>query len=527
MIKKIELTEKINEITQIFSENFDEIYTFMESSTKEDILNLAPTLFRKWYYGTIVENTILSPANIISVSDTVENLKDSVFTINLSIDKTKRGKNKFIYEGIIYSIENHPLIDDLKTVAKMCLPDAPTTEKGIVTKDYALEIANNLSLKDSFYAEYLFCLLERFGLLNKLVSIHSHRVQLSNSADSFFKKDNENLLHIIIDESIKICCEKISKLFEAIHSSVSFETIYKLLQTPISTDDIFEKIYSSIGIDIEKIWEASENNTLTPYDTAILSSTFYIGIIIDKYFMTVFSSYLKITEPFYSNGMDFKNSINSLAEILTLKKDTGLEVFSPCSYYKITSIGKKLIYGYSEGKKFMPDMPKKLQFEDIVEAVLFEHNQLKLVKAREAEEARKNNVYEFNIWYNNNESLWKTIEVSDTLSLEDFGSEICVCFVFENVFDYSFIIKDSNNFPVEYISTFSKRPSLNKTEKYKLSDININIGDVFTFNPTKEKELTLSIECIGINKKNSNIVYPRIKAQSINITKEEEDMELI
>ncbi len=243
--------------------------------------------------------------------------------------------------------------------------------------------------------------------------------------------------------------------------------------------------------------------------------------------MTVFSSYLKITEPFYSSGMDFKNSINSLAEILTLKKDTGLEVFSPCSYYKITYIGKKLIYGYSDNKKFMPDMPKKLKFEDIVEAVLFEHNQLKLVKAKEIEEAKKINIYEFNIYYNNNETLWKTIEVVDTFTLEDFGSEICICFAFENIFDYSFIIKDSNNFPVEYISTFSKRPSLNKTEKYKLSDININIGDVFTFNPTKEKELTLNIKCIGINKKNSNIVYPRIKAQSINITKEEEDMELI
>ena len=198
MIKKIELTEKMNEITQIFSENFDEIYTFMEKSTKEDILNLAPTLFRKWYYGTIVENTILSPANIISVSDTVENLKDSVFTINLSIDKTKRGKNKFIYEGVIYTIENHPLIDDLKTVAKMCLPDAPTTENGIVTKEYALEISKNLSIKDPFYAEYLFCLLKRFGLFNKLLSIHSYRVQLSNSGGTFFKKDNETLLENII-----------------------------------------------------------------------------------------------------------------------------------------------------------------------------------------------------------------------------------------------------------------------------------------------------------------------------------------
>ena len=92
MIKKIELGDRIKEITNIFSENFDDIYTFMEKETKPEILNLAPAIFRKWYYGTIVENTILSPANIIGTSDIVSENKNSVFAINLSVDNTKRGK---------------------------------------------------------------------------------------------------------------------------------------------------------------------------------------------------------------------------------------------------------------------------------------------------------------------------------------------------------------------------------------------------------------------------------------------------
>lgn len=527
MIKKIELGDRIKEITNIFSENFDDIYTFMEKETKPEILNLAPAIFRKWYYGTIVENTILSPANIIGTSDIVSKNKNSVFAINLSVDNTKRGKNKFIYTGILYNIENHPIIEDLKIAAEKCLPDAPADENGAITKEYAYSVSKYLSMNDPFYAEYIFNLIYRFKLLNILPSIHSYRVQLSSSADSFFKKGNEIILRLIIDESIKICAEKISSILELPNKTVSFDTIYSLLQKPISADDIFEKIYSSIGVDINKIWEASEKNQLSQYDMAILSSTFYIGIIIDKYFMSIFSGYLKITEPFYASGMSFRNTINSLAEIITLKKDTGLEIFSPCSYYKLTSLGKKLIYGYSEGDKPIQKMPENISFNDIVDAVTFEHGQLKILNAQKTFEAKKTNVYEFKMWYGNNENLWKVTEVLESLTLEELGNEICICFAFENIVDFSFIIEDSNGFPVEYISKFSKRPSLNKTEKYKISDLNILPGDIIKFNPTFEKDLRLYIKCIDVHSRNGKIVYPRIKSQSESITKEEEDFELI
>ena len=526
MIKELDLNNNTNEIVKIFSENFNEIYVFMEKDTKNELLKLVPTLFKKWYYSTLVDDTVLSPANILCSYNSDEE-KNSTFSVNLSVDIDKKGRKKFVYKSLLYSIENHPVIDDLKETAKKCILDAPVNENGSLTKDYALEIANTLSLKDHLYAEYLFNLLDRFGLLRQLTSIHSHRVQLRDNADIFFKKDNEVLLRLIIDESIKIFAEKISKIIESLNKTISYETVYSFLQKPITIDEIFEKIYSSIGVDINKIWEASEKNEMSPYEASILSSTFHIGLILDKYFMCVFGNYLNLIEPFYAMPIDFKHTINSLSEIITLKKDVGVELFTPCSYFKLTNLGKELIYGYDDSKNLIKNIPSNVGFDEVLNAILFRNKEMKAESLIDMEECINRKVIEFKVSYSNNMDMWKIIEVSENISLEELGTELCLCFAFENIFDYTFIIPDKNLFPVEYVSRFSKKPPLNRTEKYTLKDLDIQAGKVFTFNPRLEKDLKLTIECISVKKEIYMIQYPRIKKQSDSITKEEEDLDLI
>ena len=173
------------------------------------------------------------------------------------------------------------------------------------------------------------------------------------------------------------------------------------------------------------------------------------------------------------------------------------------------------------------EIPNKFQFDEIKEAILFEHNQLKILKSNEIKKVLNKKIYEFKLEFLDNKELWKIIEVSENLNLEEFGNEICICFGFEDITDFSFKINDNNGFPVEYISKFSKRPALNKTEKYKLKNININIEKEFIFIPTLQNELCLKIKCSGIYEENTNIIYPRIKYQSEKISEIEQDLELI
>ena len=42
MIKELDLNNNTNEIVKIFSENFNEIYVFMEKDTKNELLKLVP-----------------------------------------------------------------------------------------------------------------------------------------------------------------------------------------------------------------------------------------------------------------------------------------------------------------------------------------------------------------------------------------------------------------------------------------------------------------------------------------------------
>ena len=52
----------------------------------------------------------------------------------------------------------------------------------------------------------------------------------------------------------------------------------------MDTEDIFIKLYECIDIDISQIWEAPSLEDFSEEQSAIASSFFYMGILLDKWF---------------------------------------------------------------------------------------------------------------------------------------------------------------------------------------------------------------------------------------------------
>ena len=98
-----------NQLLDLFSKSFFEVYHYMDKEVQPALLNIAPALFRRWYVSALIPETTLSPSVAFRIDFLKELPKENVYSYVMTLDKTE----KFQYHLLEYSLKKHPFIEDL------------------------------------------------------------------------------------------------------------------------------------------------------------------------------------------------------------------------------------------------------------------------------------------------------------------------------------------------------------------------------------------------------------------------------
>jgi hypothetical protein len=303
------------------------------------LLPYISTIYRRWYYSALIEDTPLSPANI------TEALNDALLQSTHAYPAV-RLKNQSKYNGIHIHLleatrENHPIVNDLRILVEFCSPSIDLSPDDGFWDYQAITLSNLLSLCDPHYASYLLEVSLWMDLIIKLPSIYTNQVQVSKGAAEHLAASNEELFNEIVDISIKMSSVSLNQLIELPEPIFTEAFTREMLKEPVDTDDIFQYVYDTIGFSLDDLFEPDDEGEMDSMDAAFLSGTYMMGILLDKYFFAPFSYYLRLIRPLYVLPFDFEQEMTYFLDSHPCDDEAAVAFFAPCSRYELTRLGKQ------------------------------------------------------------------------------------------------------------------------------------------------------------------------------------------
>ena len=524
-------------INQMFEDKFLNSYRDLRKKRKSRILTYISSIYRRWYYSALIEDTYLSPANLLSVliRDHEENHKNTIISPVPRL--VKNGKNRIEFTLLEYSVFNHPVVSDLKIFIESCFPDVELGANDMLTDGHVEELMGKLSMWDPFYVEYLLSISISMGIIKKIPSIYSNRAQVTSEYRKLFDLPSEEIFGSIINATVNSAVSFINEMIPLPEAYFTRDTIFDLLKHPVSVDEIFQHVYNILGIKIQDIY-SYENDTDPFFDdlnNAIISSTFLLGLLLDKCFLTPFGYYLQLIRPLYSLPYEFYNELSYLAD--SFEEDEGLvtALYAPSTFYQLTPLGQEF-FEIDQVELFTPEF--EIPFDSLDEIVCGNSE-----SAREQREFLKRNfsiadescfIYNIKVRLADDKSLWKNLEIPGNITLYHLYSEICYQFGLDPGAEYSFF-KDMTESPfTEYASV--KRPKRSKNNPdIKLEELELPERHRFalviynSFNPyidfesdSISKKIKLELEIIKIKNREETQSYPRVSRISSGFKELEE-----
>ncbi len=498
------------DLLSLFLKGYTGMCAHMDLACQKGLKDAAPLVFSKWYYTAIAADTLLSPANIIAQDLNIQNTEIE-YQYTLQLDPLEQGIDKGEFVLLSYSLESHPLADDLQKIADFCVPDREMDENLFFMEEDKNTLLEQLSHKHDFYLEYLTRLAWWMGLLVYMPAIHTKRVQRAPYCDTLFAQSTEFILKTAAEAACELAAERFSFSMDLDQGIATPAFFKECLVAPSETDQIFIDFYKRVDVDIEDIWQTQPND-LTEDDKAIISSFLFTGIMLDKWFIFPMSCFFGLIRPISFTPIKYFNLVNNLSALLIMEHNIGAELFTPPSYYALTSLGQSLFGdGTDEEEKYK--MPNKLSFEQILEALDRE------VEISRFEEVfymgAEKDILAIRASRKDDPEFWKIIEVGITTPLDEFCRDLCAAFSMDDTSDYVLTILDENNFPLDYSPLGSKK-SINKTVDKTIENLWLEKGDDFSLSTSKTNQLAL--EVLEITSGDPFILYPRVKAQSPIVT---------
>ncbi len=491
------------QLLDLFSKSFFEVYHHMDTEVQPALLDIAPALFRKWYVSALIPETTLSPSVAFRIDFLKELPKENVYSYVMTLDKT----GMFQYNLLEYSLEKHPLIEDLKIILKYCSPDCEMSETGDFLEQDKNNLLKQISRQEKEYLHYLILLLYNMEFLVPLSAIHTVRIQPHPKAQDFFKKTTQEILSHIIDVILTTACYEITDAVGADPGYFTKSLFYNFLKSNMDIEDIFIKFYEIVDIDISQIWEVPSVESFTEEEATIASSFFYMGILLDKWFLTPLGDFLQIIQPIYYLPFYFVTTLNRISNLVVAKCSLESELYSPCSVFDLTSIGETVL-GKREEKQ---PLPVRLNFPQILDAII-RHAEINLFENIMQEQGIDLNtpVCPIKISIVRHPEYWKIIELLDNATLYDICTEICSIFDLTEISMYSVTAEHKNSFPF-----FQGSPLKHKSQKSSpFLPSPFSAGDVLYFTPDKDNSRQLKLEFLPKQKQIPFILYPRLRKQS-------------
>ena len=519
-------------INQMFEEKFLNSYRDLKRKRKTRILTYISSIYRRWYYSALIKDTYLSPANLLAFSPREQGASGKNAVISPVVRLAVNGKNRIEFKSMEYSIHKHPVIDDLKIFAESCMPDLELGANDMLTDAHVEELMGKLSMWDSFYVEYLLSVSIYMGIIKKIPSIYSNRAQVTPEYKKLFNLPENELFAQVVKATVTSAVSFINEMIPLPEAYFTAGTIYDLLKHPIVVDDIFQHVYNILGIKISDIYSYETDLGDDPFfddlNNAIISSTFLLGLLLDKCFLTPFGYYLQLIRPLYTLPYEFFNELSYLADSLEEDEKLVMALYASSTFYQLTPLGMEF-FGVEDAGSFTAsaDIPYERLPEILDSDTEYAREQRETLKAdfSVAEESSLL-VYSIKVRLADDRSLWKNIEVPGNITLFHLFSEICYQFSLDPDAEYSFF-KDATESP------FTEYASVKRTKRSKSnSDITLDelemperhrfILVIYNcFNPyidfeteTISKRIKLELDIIKVKSREEGQMYPRVSRVS-------------
>jgi hypothetical protein len=508
----------------MFNTEFSEAYKAITARKKTRLIKYIASFYRRWYYSAIVKNTILTPANLLTWLNAEKGETEYYPVIKVS---TAARLGAIRHEALRYTLDNHPFLSDFQVLLDTCMPDFELYGDDSLSNEHMALVLKNVSVFDPFYAEYMLAIAKRLGLVGKMPSIYANRAQLTSESLRFNTLSNREKLEKIVRAAEELVSERINALVD--HSVfVTPDYIDSLLRNPVITDDILGYFFIKMGIHSSDI-DAQDFESITDLHHSIVSGTFYLGILLDKFFFTPFAYYLRFISVEFAAPMEMHREMEYAADVFEDGCDElDVAMFAPCSRYHLTKLGAdffgvpaknqyalaaprnmpvSVLWGCLLAKSLDP-LPSAIRSELFINSALYADSQY---------------VYEIKIYPRNNSEFWKTIDFLECMSLHDAYIEICFEFLFLINMDYKFFADTTESAFTAYASPVGKKQA-KMADSATLSELNLAAGHKFVlllnceppfYMPeSHDSTIRMDMEVRKVKKKKAHQFYPSVVKES-------------
>jgi len=450
-----------------FIKPFDSIFKSKSKSQRKKLAPCLSNLYRRWFYSAILENTVLTPANLFeSLNRHYGHPAGTSPNVHMRTPVNYTGLS-FSYAD--YSRSDHPVISDFLTIIDYCRPAIDLTELDQMPDELAAEAARDLSMNDPFYASYLLSIALEMGFLVKIPSIHANRAQLVRGIDKRLSISDDKLFDKIVSCSLRYASRSLSEIVPLPVPLFDEEYLLNILKEPVETDVIFQRLYDTIGVDLEELIDLDIFEELDMLDMAVISGTYLLGIVLDKFFLTPFGHYLKLIRPVYMLPFDLENEISIYLESYMEEDELGIAFYAPCSRYFMTDMGLEYFKVEPNADNYI-DIKEKLNFADI--RGLFGEGPAEEIESITKAFESDSRIYTFKIKYMNEPKMWLNMEASDSTSLHRMYLELAYYFDIDKNGEYSFFPDETENPFAAYASPNQPRRA-KKAANTVLADLDL------------------------------------------------------
>ncbi|MCL2049081.1 MAG: hypothetical protein FWG87_10175 [Defluviitaleaceae bacterium] len=468
-------------LNELFEAEFVEMYSEADKKKRKSSLPYLHTIYKRWYYASIVEGMPFSPANIMASMGAYYNEKPDQYPI-VALRNPAKVKGVDI-KFVSYSEEAHPIVDDLRKFIEYCVPYIDVLEDDELSSKQSEEIARLMHISDPHYPWYLLQLAIRLELLKRVPSLHVERLAPSKSCEKSLSRPNEEILHDIVEAAIRIAEWGLNKDFPFPEPLFPADFIRAMLAKPMEAEELFSVFYAELGFDMEEAFNISEKldsqmegltseeaqEALGEYsvDMMIVSGTFMLGVFLDRFFFTPFGYYLRLIRPMYAMPYDLDSEVGTFIEDADDMGEAAFYFFSPCERYTLTDLGLRVFNIEPNPDNYFDT--ELLAFEQMKDSLLRDGETLrafteisKMLAPLMERASSIAEVYAFRVRVENDKASWIHVHITGNSTLGELCEYICEQFDLDNKSDYSFYHDKKENLFKEY-------PSIARAAKTKSS----------------------------------------------------------
>ncbi|MCL2406410.1 MAG: hypothetical protein FWC95_00630 [Defluviitaleaceae bacterium] len=515
------------------------------SATKLLYSDFLPLIFRRWYFSTFLENTVLTPANLILSLNREFGLPEHrtlrLVSYKYNVENGENGGKSFAadFKNVGFGIDDHPLISDMRHFMHSVDPafDAETPEKWHLP---------DLSLGGLEYRLFLHNILSHLKLVVPMPSLSGQVNMVVSEWERFFDVPNVVVLEKVINAVLDECVSAISEFLPI--SKVYKQKLTSYLKNPVPTDQIFAEVFSDTGVDIMSFMADSSKSMDMGFGKdedgdmdmemrmGLMSGAYFFGIILDRKFITPLAYYCRVIHPLYIIPYNVSEEIDGIISFLEaysknpdnftdaadLCDEMSMHVFAPCTAYTFTDIGIEVL-----NVMHRDDMGVLLPESQSIKPVLAELPAF--LANMPKEERKKDDVVVDALVLKVNEqgvSAWQELFVEADTTLSDLYAAFCFMYDVIPGEDFCFYKGDD----IVPFQTFSSNPHKNKSTGNIISmrksgekrdfPLLTKLADVFMGEPhgqllfvtgiDGDDELRVDIELLNVTKENADKL-PRVE----------------